>query len=426
MAYVMHKDNRRIRLLLVLSLFLVAFSACAPNTGVLGGGTWQAVGLQHEHIRSLEVDPGNPQLLYAGDEQNGVFTSTDGGSHWTQSSVGLPSPVFVHALSFDGSGKKLYAATDHGLYVSTDKAHHWSIAGKIGSASGDLPAGTYTSVAFDNSAPHTIYTGTMQHGVFVSTDDGASWTSARNDLPTDIAINGLTFDSNTHQLWAATTGGIYRSDDRGATWRAFNTGLPASLDISNIETADSDGGASGLIYAGTNRGFFLSHDSGAHWATSQESLQGINITAILIDFRSTNATTVYIGTNVGAFRSDDSGDHWGGIGAGLPRGQPVYALLIGGSGNSQLYASTNALYMFPGTSGGLSFTRLVPLLLIVALFFLLYSLMSRSRRRSLLQANRHYEPEGDAEDEPQTEPPPTTPAPIMNVPPSAEEPREGE
>ena len=110
-------------LLCLLLALLVGLSACTPDTGIFGGN-WQTTGLQHAHIRSLEVDPNNPQALYAGDQQNGVYVTSDGGNHWSQSSVGLPSPVFVHALSFDISGKKLYAATDHGIFVSTDGAQH--------------------------------------------------------------------------------------------------------------------------------------------------------------------------------------------------------------------------------------------------------------------------------------------------------------
>jgi photosystem II stability/assembly factor-like uncharacterized protein len=418
---------RLVSLSFVLLLFLLGLSACAPGTGLFGGGDWQETGLAHEHIRSLEVDPNNSQALYAGDEQGGVFTSTDSGSHWTQSSVGLPSPVFVHALSFDSTGKKLYAATDNGVYVSADGGHHWSAAGKIGNSSGDLPADTYTALAFDVSAPRTIYVGTMQHGVLISTNDGTTWTSIHTGLPANDAINGLTFDSDTHQLWAATALGIYRSDDKGATWRAFNTGLPAHLSINTIQTADVAGGASGLVYAGTNHGFFLSHDSGAHWASSQESLQGTSISTIVVDFRSTNATTIYIGTPLGAFRSDDGGENWGGIAAGLPRGQAVYTLLIAGINNTQLYAAANAVYIFPGTSSGLSLTHLLPLLLIAALFFLLYMLTSRSRRRTMLHSNRRFEPEEDEEreeGEPEAEAPTATPA-SPNAPTSAEEPREG-
>ena len=208
---------------------------------------------------------------------------------------------------------------------------------------------------------------------------------------------------------------------KGATWRPFNSGLNTNLSINIIQTADVAGGANGLVYAGTNHGFFLSHDDGVHWAASQVSLQGTSISAIVVDFRSTNAATVYIGTPLGAFRSDDGGENWGGIAAGIPRGQAVYALLIAGVNNTQLYAAANAVYIFPGSSGGLSITRLLPLLLIAGLFFLLYMMASRSRRRTILHANNRFEPQEDEVPEPAA--PAATPA-SPNAPTPVEEPRE--
>lgn len=421
-------------LLCLLPFLLIGLAACAPDTGIFGGN-WQVSGLQHTHIRSLEVDPNNPQALYAGDRQNGVYASSDAGAHWSQSSIGLPSPVFVHALSFDTSGKKLYAATDSGIYVSTDSARHWRAAGKTGTATGDLPTDAYTSLAFAVKAPYSIYTSTMQHGVFTSNNGGTTWAAASTGLPVGTAINGLTFDSITNQLWAATAQGAYRTDDGGTSWRAFNNGLPANLSINDIQPADVAGGISGLVYAATNHGVYLSKDGGAHWAASLESLQAIQIYTVLADFRSTNGTTAYIGSNIGAFRSDDSGEDWGSIAAGLPRGAAVYALIIGGVNNSQLYAATDAdgVYVFPGASNGLNIGHLWPLLLIAALFILLYALISRTRRRTLLQVNSQFEPrepeepqepeesEEPGEDETEPEPPvrhaPTNPS-------SGQEPRE--
>ncbi len=415
-------------LLCLLLLLVIGLAACAPDTGIFGGN-WQTTGLQHAHIRALEVDPNNPQTLYAGDEQNGVYTSSDAGAHWTQSSAGLPSPVYVHALSFDSSGKKLYAATDAGIFVSIDGAHQWQTAGKIGTAPGDLPTDTYTSLAFAAKAPYSIYAGTMRHGVFVSNDGGATWAAASTGLPAGAAINDLTFDSITNQLWAATAQGIYRSDNGAANWRALNTGLPASLSINAVQPADVAGGLSGLVYAASNHGVFLSQDGGAHWAASEESLQAIHIYTVLADFRSTNGTTAYIGTNIGAFRSDDSGQDWGSIAAGLPRGEAVYALIIGGLNNSQLYAATDAdgVYIFPGTSNGLNIGHLWPLLLIAALFILLYALISRTRRRTLLQVNSRFEPrEPEEPEEPEENEigpePPVRGAPTNQ--PTGQEPRE--
>ena len=80
-------------LIAITLLFLVVcLTSCAPTAGLFAGGKWQSGGLQHQHIRSLAVDPNNPQIIYAGDAQDGVFVSTNAGMNWGYKSTGLTLP----------------------------------------------------------------------------------------------------------------------------------------------------------------------------------------------------------------------------------------------------------------------------------------------------------------------------------------------
>ncbi|MDQ6659526.1 MAG: hypothetical protein M3Z24_01010, partial [Chloroflexota bacterium] len=206
----------------------------------------------------------------------------------------------------------------------------------------------------------------------------------------NAAINLLTFDSDAHQLWAATSMGVYRSDNQGQTWRALNNGIPSASAIYTVQVMSSSGGAQGIVFAGTDHGFFYSNDAGSHWIRS-DILSKLSIYAILVDFR--RSTTIYIGTSLGAFRSDDNGKSWGGIAAGLSKNQPVYALQLGANDYSQLLAATNDVYLFPGTTGGFTAVRLLPLLFVALFFFLLYFMIMRSRKRrnTLLKPERIVE-----------------------------------
>jgi ligand-binding sensor domain-containing protein len=366
------------RILLLLLCCMLCLASCASGTGIFSGGDWQAGGLQDKHIHTLTVDPNNPQNIYAGDTQQGVFASTDAGSHWSQYSIGLPLPLTVNALAFDDPGKKLYAATSAGLYVSADGAAHWS-------AVPGLTPGAYTSIAFDLNNSQVIYVSSSQHGLFISTDDGNSWKAINGGLPGGIIINSLTFDSQTHLLWAATNAGIYRIASGGTNWQSFSTGLPTSTTIYTVLPADTYGGTNNLVFAGTNQGFYLSHDGGNHWTTSQEALSRVSIYTIILDVH--QVSTVYIATSGGALRSLDNGQTWGGIGPGLPQGQPVYYLIQGATNYSQLYAATNDVYLYPGTSTPFDLTHLLPLVLVAIFFYLLIRLTWGRRRRS----DRYFE-----------------------------------
>ncbi len=359
-------------LAILLGFLLVCLSAC--SSGILAGGNWQSSGLENKQIRVLAVDPNNAQNIYAAGDQGAIFVSTDAGQHWlTRNPTAFTQ---INALAFDDSGKKLYAATDNGIFVSMNAAQQWSA---VGTPSTGLPTDSYTALAFDLNDTHAIYAGTAHRGVLVSKDDGKSWSSAGSGVPFHN-INNLAFDSDAYQLWAATELGIYRSDDGGTTWRALNSGLPSNIIVYTVQPASINGGTRGLVFAGTNRGFFLSKDAGAHWAESLEALPGVSVYQILVNFQT--PTTIYAATNVGALSSNNNGQTWGTLGPGLPKNTTVYALALGATGYSQLFAATGDVYLFPGSSGGLSATKLLPTLLIVLFFYLLYRLVTRSRNRA--------------------------------------------
>jgi ligand-binding sensor domain-containing protein len=378
------KNAAKMWVVLILSSFLLV--SCASSIFSTTG--WQASGLQNQQLRVLEVSGKDARTLYAGNVQGHVFVSTDAGQHWVEQSSGLPLPDVIHALSFDTTGQKLYAATAQGLFTQTEGATLWK---KVTAAS--LPSTDITSLTFLPDAPKVIYVGTSDLGVFVSNDGGTSWLPADSGLPHGVAINDLSFDPAQNQVWAATAVGAYRSANRGASWQSFNSGLPASILVNTIIPASASGGSLGLLYMGTNHGIFLSHDSGAHWTTGAESLAGVTIYAILVDFRSTNGTDVYIATSLGVFLSKDSGQNWQAVASGLPKSAPVYALVFGDANNAQLYVAGNGLYEFPGSGGGVDPLRIVTYLVIIVFFFLLYRLATRGRntRRNMLKPERIQE-----------------------------------
>lgn len=368
---------RNILFLLLFMLMFIGLSGCAPGTSLLGSGDWQASTLTTQHIQALAVDPIAPQKLYAGNEDGTLFTSSDSGQHWTPQTRVSSAPVKLLMLSVTPSGKSIYALTDRGLFASTNAAQTWETANT--SRSG-LPADSYTTMTFN--AQKSIYVGTLHHGIFVSsTSDGTRWHSITGTLPSNIAIHELAFESTQHRLWAATSLGVYRSKDEGTTWEALNNGLPATGGVTSLQPAASFGGATGLVYAGTAQGIFRSTDDGVYWAESGQVLQGVPIEHILIDYRSTNASTLYAGTRFGVFRSDDSGLNWSGAAAGFPRSTSVYALVIGADKASQLYAAANNVYLLPGYGSSITPTRVITLLLVLVLFGLLALIAQRSARR---------------------------------------------
>ncbi|GLV56198.1 hypothetical protein KDH_30410 [Dictyobacter sp. S3.2.2.5] len=366
--------------ILCLGLLLL-LAACGTGSGILSaGGNWQPGGINGYRFRALTTDPNNPQKIFAGSEQGAIFVTADSGEHWARTKADIPHLAAINALNFDKAGKQLYVASDSGLWSSANSGQTWNAV-----ASQTLPANKgykYTALAFDLKAANHIYVGTAGHGIFMSSDGGNSWTSVAKTFPPETVVNGLTYDSDQHQLWAATSTGMYRTADQGANWTALNAGLPAHVAINAVVPATLTGGEQGLIYAGSEQGFFISSDNGAHWAHGKDSLSVVPVTSIVLDFRSGDARTIYIGTGAGALQSDDQGQTWRAVAPGLPKITTVNALALGGDHYAQLLAAVNDIYLYPGNSGGAG-SNIFPIILFIGFFALLYYFAQGRRKRRM-------------------------------------------
>src|SRR5271157_6009251 len=74
-----------------------------------------------------------------------------------------------------------------------------------------------------------IFAGTDSAGVYLSTNNGESWTAVNSNLPTyAYRITSLTVSGNNIFLGTLGGGSIYLSTDNGESWTAVgvNSGLP--------------------------------------------------------------------------------------------------------------------------------------------------------------------------------------------------------
>lgn len=137
-----------------------------------GGTSWKATGSNppSDHIMSLAVNPGDPQVVYAGDMERGIYRSTDGGNTWVETaSIGDKR---IMALEVDPRNPDtLYAATPAGVYVGRDRGDKWTLPA-------GWPAGTgATGLSNNPNEPGTLYALKDSGGLLISRDGGESWTS---------------------------------------------------------------------------------------------------------------------------------------------------------------------------------------------------------------------------------------------------------
>ncbi|HQF29438.1 MAG TPA: hypothetical protein PLD36_12545, partial [Bacteroidia bacterium] len=70
-----------------------------------------------------------------------------------------------------------------------------------------------------------IFAGTEFGGVYISANNGISWTAVNNGLPPVVAVRSLAVSGNN--IFAGTlNSGIFLSTNNGNSWTAVNSGLP--------------------------------------------------------------------------------------------------------------------------------------------------------------------------------------------------------
>jgi len=96
-------------------------------------------------------------------------------------------------------------------------------------------------------------------GTFISTDQGASWTSVSSRLPGLKWIAG--YAEIGPNLFAATDQGIVRSRDNGANWEKPNPGLPVKTQLRHLVLA----ACGETLFAATYLRVYQSDNYGAGW-----------------------------------------------------------------------------------------------------------------------------------------------------------------
>jgi photosystem II stability/assembly factor-like uncharacterized protein len=81
----------------------------------------------------------------------------------------------------------------------------------------------------DPASSSTLYVGTIQNGVYKSSNGGASWATINSGLA-NLHVQALAINPTAPStIYAGTTnGGAYKTVNGGSRWDPINTGLAAS------------------------------------------------------------------------------------------------------------------------------------------------------------------------------------------------------
>ena len=212
----------------------------------------------------IEVSPHNPDVVYHGSQF--VHKTSNRGELWETISPDLtafrPERQMVSGspITRDVTGEEHYSV----LYVIEESPVQQGV----------------------------IWTGANDGPVHVTRDGGATWTHVTpKNMPPEGRINSI--EPSAYDAGTAYVAGyryllndfkpyIYKTTDYGASWTSLadgTNGIPADTPVRVVR---EDGHRAGLLYAGTEYGFYVSMNDGATWSRFDQGLPATPITDIKV------------------------------------------------------------------------------------------------------------------------------------------------
>ena len=267
---------------------------------------WEPIGAGGESGYTA-ADPLHPGILFGGTGTRFDLDLNGGSPTTSPRNASEPSRTdWTQPLVFSKADPHALYYADQFLFKTTDGAHTWAqISQDLTRPDPGVPASLDEASAADtdrNGKRGVIYTvapspltapliwiGTDDGLIQVTQDDGKSWQNVTPPALTSwsrvTTIEASHFDANEayasvdrHQLQDYEPY-IYRTRDAGKTWQTIAKGLPAGV---YVHVVREDPLRRGLLFAGTERGVYLSFDDGDSWRSLQLNLPATSMRDIEI------------------------------------------------------------------------------------------------------------------------------------------------
>jgi photosystem II stability/assembly factor-like uncharacterized protein len=194
-------------------------------------------------VPPMTMDPRNPSVLYFG--TNRVYRTSNSGDAWTAISPDLTSGGNLAAIAVAPSDSQtVYTGSSDGMVeVTTDLGLTWT------PITTGLPVRSVTKIIVDPLDPRTAWltvSGFSTGHVFKTVNGGRQWTDLSNNLPNDPA-SAIVLQAGSRELDVGTDIGVFALADGTTSWVPLMTGLP------NVVITDlAYDGPRGRLVAGTH------------------------------------------------------------------------------------------------------------------------------------------------------------------------------
>ncbi|MHB1224190.1 MAG: WD40/YVTN/BNR-like repeat-containing protein, partial [Gemmatimonadaceae bacterium] len=294
---------------------------CGPSAkaGGITMADWYDVGGGESGY--IAVDPRDPNIAYAG-SYGGLLTRKDrrteierNVSPWPLNPMGHSSEdiqyrfQWTYPIVFSRHDPKTLYAGGSQLFRTNDEGYSWTIVSPplarmdpktMGPSGGPITKDqtgveTYGTIfAFDES-PITaglLWAGSDDGNVQLSRDNGATWTNVtppKSMLPDFARISiiepghyspGTAYVAANRYQMADMQAYLLKTADYGKTWTRIDKGITGDSEFARVIREDP--ARPGLLFAGTERGVWVSFDDGASWRSLRQNLPIVPVHDITI------------------------------------------------------------------------------------------------------------------------------------------------
>jgi hypothetical protein len=288
-----------------------------------GGNSWNSLAPLPFTSKAMAVDRTRTGTIYLSVPDKGVYKSSDDGASW-QLLAGSPiigsgsgTGVLHNPLTVHPDTGVVYYGTDHGMFVSSDHGSSWTQG--TGFANFDVAMWDVAVSAADTSRIYALANNgsTTVSNLYVSTNGGASWTLLASGVDAERVVPDVQ-NVNAIYLYGLSAHAVYKSADGGHTFTPSDSGMPSGSSSSGQLLLSGPTGnlfqlplASNVFLTGIgDLGIFRSANTTQTWALSSNGFSAFVGMALAYDAQ-TPSTVYFGGTNGGGiWKSTDNGLTW--------------------------------------------------------------------------------------------------------------------
>jgi ligand-binding sensor domain-containing protein len=341
------------------------FGTLGPPTGI--GPQWRFLGptmtangqtygdsrvVVSGRVAAIAVDPSNSNHLLCGSAGGGVWESRDRGTTWAPRTDYMPT-LTVGALAFNptapntvycGTGEgNFYARLGAGVLRSTDGGTTWAVL----ASSPFVGQGFYDLVVDRANGNHLLAATTS--GIYISNDGGATWTLRHSGRCWDLSMHPA--GGAAAEILAACVDGIYRSNDGGTTWTKVTLpGAPGGFDRLAVDISRSNPAVAYAFGASGATAFLYRRNSSGAWQSTTPP-SGLNTRQAWYDWflavSPDTDTQIYLGA-MEVYRGTLSGTSWSWITISNKAGDDIHP-----DQHAIAIDPANANVIYVGNDGGL-------------------------------------------------------------------------